>query len=84
MLFRSVVRIYQATLARLAAAGLPRLPWETPHEYLARLRASPLEGAKIFEDLTEAYAGARYGDIEVPRDTLDRLRRETGHIGPAQ
>ena len=79
-----VVRIYQATLARLAAAGLPRLPWETPHEYLARLRESPLEGAKIFEDLTEAYAGARYGDIEVPPDALDRFRRETRNIGPAQ
>jgi transglutaminase-like putative cysteine protease len=78
-----VVRIYQATLARLADAGLPRRRWETPHEYLARLRESPLEGAAIFEDLTAAYTSARYGDIEIPADALARLRRESSHIGLA-
>lgn len=79
-----VVSIYQATLARLSVAGLPRMPWETPHEYLTRLRKSPLEGAAIFEDLTEAYTSARYGDIEVAPEALARLRRETGRIGLAQ
>jgi transglutaminase-like putative cysteine protease len=78
-----VYRIYQATVARLAAEGLPRLPWETPHEYLARVRQSPLEGATIFENLTQAYTSARYGDVEIPADTVARLRRESSHIGLA-
>jgi transglutaminase-like putative cysteine protease len=81
---KPVVRIYHATIARLAAAGMPRLPWETPHEYLARLRESPLEGATIFEDLTDAYTSARYGDIEIPAEAIARLRRETSHIGLAR
>jgi hypothetical protein len=68
----------------LAAEGLPRLPWETPHEYLARVRQSPLDGATIFEDLTQAYTSARYGDVEIPADTIARLRRESSHIGLAQ
>ncbi len=76
-----VFRVYHATLARLAAAGLPREPWETPHEYLARVKASPLEGATIFEDLTHAYASARYGDVEVPAETVSRLRHEAQAIG---
>ena len=76
-----VFRIYQSTVARLAAQGLPRLPWETPHEYLARVRRSPLEGATVFEDLTQAYTSARYGDIEIPAETVSRLRRESHAIG---
>ena len=79
-----VYRIYQATVARLAAEGLPRLAWETPHEYLARVRQSPLEGATIFEDLTQAYTSARYGDVKIPADTIAHLRRESSHIGLAQ
>jgi transglutaminase-like putative cysteine protease len=79
-----VFRIYHATVARLAASGLPRLPWETPHEYLARVRASPLEGATIFEDLTSAYTAARYGGAEIPAETVARLRRESSHIGIAE
>ena len=79
-----VYRIYHATVARLAAEGLPRLPWETPHEYLARVRSSPLEGATIFEDLTCAYTAARYGGAEIPAETVARLRRESNHIGLTQ
>jgi transglutaminase-like putative cysteine protease len=79
-----VFRIYHAAVARLAASGLPRLAWETPHEYLARVRSSPLEGATIFEDLTSAYTAARYGGAEIPTDTVARLRRESTHIGLAE
>jgi protein-glutamine gamma-glutamyltransferase len=81
---RAIIRVYQATLARLAADGIPRHAWETPHEYLARISASPLEGAAIFASLTDAYTSARYGDIEIPPEVLARLRHETGHIGLAQ
>ena len=79
-----VFRIYQSTLARLAHEGLPRRAWETPHEYLARVKQSPLEGATIFEDLTQAYTSARYGAAEIPLDEVARLRRERAHIGIAQ
>jgi hypothetical protein len=81
---KPVVRVYQAALARLAAAGLPREPWETPHEYLARLQASPLAGATVFSELTSAYASARYGDEEIPFETVARLRRESEGIGLPQ
>jgi hypothetical protein len=81
---KPVVRVYQATVARLAAAGLPREPWETPHEYLARLQASPLAGATVFSELTSAYASARYGDQEIPLETVARLRRESAGIGLSQ
>ncbi|MBN2574098.1 MAG: DUF3488 domain-containing protein [Deltaproteobacteria bacterium] len=81
---KPVVRIYQTTLARLSAAGAPRLPSETPHEYLARLKQRPLQGEPVFSDLTDAYAGARYGDIEVPPEAVARLRRDSAQIGLPQ
>jgi hypothetical protein len=79
-----VIRLYQTTVARLAQEGLPRFAWETPHEYLARLKQSPLEGATVFEDLTSAYAMARYGEVEIPAEELARLRRDSAQIGIAQ
>lgn len=81
---KPVIRIYQATLARLAAAGVPREPWETPHEYLTRLQESQLAGVTIFSELTSAYASARYGDLEIPAETIARLRSETARIGLPQ
>jgi transglutaminase-like putative cysteine protease len=77
---RPVFRIYHATLARLAASGSPRLPAETPHEYLARLEQTPIEGAAVLSELTEAYTSARYGDVEIPPETLAQLHRESPQI----
>jgi transglutaminase-like putative cysteine protease len=79
-----VVRLYQTTVARLAAAGVPRRPWETPYEYLARLKQGPLEGATIFEDLTDAYASARYGEMEIPAETVARLRSQASQVSLPQ
>jgi protein-glutamine gamma-glutamyltransferase len=79
-----VHRLYQTTVARLAAGGLPRLPCETPHEYLARVRQSPLEGATLFEDLTTAYTSSRYGEVDIPPETVARLRGECRHIDVAR
>ena len=76
-----IARVYHATVKRLAAAGLPRRPWETPHEYLARLENSQLEGSAIFARLTELYASATYGDAEIPPEVVARIRGETGQIG---
>ena len=78
-----IARIYHATVKRLAAAGLPRRPWETPHEYLARLEDSQLQGAAILARLTELYASARYGEVEIPAEVVAHIRGETGQIGPS-
>ena len=76
-----IVRVYRATVRRLAAAGVPRRPWETPHEYLVRLDDSRLEGGEILARLTELYASARYGDVEIPPEVVARIRGESGQIG---
>jgi hypothetical protein len=75
-----IARVYHATVKRLAAAGLPRRPWETPHEYLARLENAPLEGAAVLARLTELYASACYGDVEIPPDVVATIRSECGRI----
>lgn len=80
----AVVKIYQGTLKRLSAAGLPRQPSETPHEYLARIRESGLEGKDAFARLTDVYASVRYGDAKVPAELLALLRQEVSQIRPTQ
>jgi transglutaminase-like putative cysteine protease len=81
---QAVVRIYQALLARLSADGLPRRPTETPHEYLARIRESGLEGAGAFARLTDAYASVRYGDLDLGPELIAELRRDASQIRPPQ
>ncbi len=76
-----IARVYHATVRRLAAAGLPRRPWETPHEYLARLEDTNLEGAAVLARLTELYASACYGEVEIPAEVVMRIRSECGQIG---
>ena len=75
-----IARVYRTTIRRLAAAGLPRRPWETPHEYLARLENSNLEGGAVFARLTELYESATYGDAEIPPEVVASIRRECGGI----
>jgi transglutaminase-like putative cysteine protease len=75
-----IARVYHSTVKRLAAAGLPRRPWETPHEYLARLEDSRLEGGAIFARLTELYASATYGNVEIPPEVVASIRGECGQI----
>lgn len=75
-----IARVYHATVKRLASAGLPRRPWETPHEYLARLENAPLEGAAVLARLTELYASACYGDVEIPPEVVATIRSESGRI----
>jgi Ca2+/Na+ antiporter len=76
----AIARVYQATVRRLAAAGVPRRPWETPHEYLARLENSNLEGGTIFARLTELYETSTYGDAEIPPEVVSSIRGECGRI----
>jgi protein-glutamine gamma-glutamyltransferase len=81
---QAIVRIYQGLLKRLSAAGLPRRSSETPHEYLARIRDSGLEGATAFARLTDAYASVRYGEVVISAELLAELRQEASQIRPTQ
>jgi hypothetical protein len=76
-----IVRIYQSTLARLAAMGMPRHPAETPHEYVARLRCEGVQGEETLSLLTECYTSARYGEAEIPPEQVAELRRQCKQIG---
>jgi hypothetical protein len=80
---QAVIRIYQALLRRLSSAGLPRRPCETPHEYLARIRDSPVEGVPAFARLTDTYTSVRYGAVAVGPDLVAELRREANQIRAA-
>jgi transglutaminase-like putative cysteine protease len=77
----AIFHVYQKTLDRLAARGLARRPEETPHEYLARVRKRGVTAADTLARLTECYAEARYGDIEVPSEVVVQLRAEAASIG---
>lgn len=79
-----ISHLYRGTLARLAHAGAPRLPSETPHEYLARMGQSHLEGAEVFARMTDLYTAAKYGDAEIAAETVAQLRRESNRITLAQ
>jgi hypothetical protein len=76
-----IAHVYHATIKRLASAGLPRQPWETPHEYVARLKSSQLQGGEILARLTELYASACYGDIAIPPEIVASIRGEASQIG---
>jgi hypothetical protein len=73
--------VYQKTLDRLAACGFARRPEETPHEYLARVRQQGMATADALARLTDCYAEARYGDIEVPPELVLQMRSEAASIG---
>ena len=77
----AIFHVYQKTLDRLAARGFARRPEETPHEYLARARKQGVAAADALAHLTECYAEARYGDIEVPSEVVLQLRAEAASIG---
>lgn len=75
-----IFRIYQATLRRLADAGMPKGPSETPHEYLTRLEDPRTQGWDALARLTELYTSARYGEVEVPPHVLAEVRQASAGI----
>jgi transglutaminase-like putative cysteine protease len=58
--------------AKLAAAGLARLPHEGPLDYLARVKAARPRHAAHAEEITRRYVEARYG-AGASRDELRKL-----------
>jgi len=67
-------RLYRRSTERLRRRGWPRRASETPHEYAARLRAAGvLAETAAFQDLTDRYAAARFGDHTVGPETIAAL-----------
>jgi hypothetical protein len=79
----AVFKLYERTLDRLARRGWARHAWETPREFVGRLQARAVPGAEAVARLTELYAGARYGEREVPAAILDDLRTALDEVDRA-
>jgi transglutaminase-like putative cysteine protease len=76
-----VQRLYARAVERLARAGLPRHPAETPREYAARVAGAGLDAGALLTELTELYTAARFGGRPVDRDVLHRLARGIAALG---
>jgi transglutaminase-like putative cysteine protease len=68
------VRLYDRVCERLAAAGLPREPWEGPVRYGRRAACRFPEAAERLQRFFTAYAEARYGRHETDQAARDSLR----------
>jgi len=70
---------YRALIEVLSLRGVPKQPWETPEEFLARVRGSlDPEVEALLEELTEAYEKTVYGEEPVEVDVEACARRLRG------
>jgi hypothetical protein len=76
-----VQRLYRRATDRLARAGLPRRPVETPREYAARVAAAGAAGSDVLGELTELYTASRFGGRPVDGNTLKDVARRLPQIG---
>src|SRR5262249_20974214 len=67
----SMRALYQTILRWCHQRGRPRLPFETPAEFEAKL--TDYLPASLSDALTAAYAQARYGEQAVPDSDVDDL-----------
>ncbi len=68
-----VREIYRALLWEGRQVGLPRSPWETPHEYGDRLRSRLTAGNHELRAITDAYAAERYGNLALGGEQLQQI-----------
>lgn len=59
----SIIRIYEQMSAAAAELGHPRVPTETPYEYLATLHLLWPQHTAEINHITHAYIQARYGQL---------------------
>ena len=76
MSVRPDARIYARLVARLADAGHPRAPHESPTAFAARLRRERVGGAEAFATFAARYERGRFGpvppDLAALRDAAQR------------
>ncbi len=78
----AIDRLYRVTLGRLARAGCPRRPSETPHEYAERVRSAGFHPAGDFDQLTDHYAEARFGGRAISDDAVHALAAKMAISAP--
>jgi len=76
----AIRRIYAEFLTVAVAVGLSRPPGQTPHEYLPRLQLVLPQHTGTLENLTTAYARARYDARRTTRVELDTARVAWGRL----
>jgi hypothetical protein len=77
-------RLYRKMLGRLARAGWPRQPNETPREYAERVRAAGVVPGDGFDLLTDRYAAARFGGhVVAPADVAELAAKLAIRPSPA-
>ncbi len=83
----AIRRIYAELLRVAAAVGLDRAANQTPHEYLSRLCLVLPQHVPALQDLTAAYARARYdarrttrAELEIARTAWDQVRDDLRRV----
>ncbi len=72
--------IYRQLLSWAAAKGWPRVPFQTPYEYLFTLQEAlpPFQGD--FNFITNQYVRARYGSVRPDENELSQLKKSWHRI----
>jgi hypothetical protein len=70
----SIRQIYRQLLSWAATQGYPRLAFQTPYEYLYRLKAALPESREPLEFITQSYVSARYGRYAPSEAELNHLK----------
>lgn len=71
---RSIRALYREFLGMVARAGFERQPSTTPNELAREVNAARPAASPAISTVTELYVRARYGEEQVSRDELSRMR----------
>jgi hypothetical protein len=71
---RSIRALYREFLGLVARAGFERQPSTTPNELAREVNAARPAASRSIATVTELYVRARYGEEQVGRDELSRMR----------
>ena len=71
---QQVLFYYYAVVRRFSEVGLPRLPWQTPEEYMCRLSPEYKDFSNEISRITQAFIEARYSRHDVSANQVDEVR----------
>ena len=74
------IALYERTLDRLARRGHPKPPDHTGREFARQIRTSSVTGAGAFDELTEVYYLARFGEVAITSADVNRLAQDLVHL----